>query len=156
MPEWRLQTGTILTDNCAVQGDNVGCGTLFPTTTSYGADFNNIGGGWYVMRRARNLGVSVWFWGRNDPLVPREISDCCQDLVTVQWRSPDADFPMHSDNCDYDQHFDAHQIIFDLTFCVSRQFERSNSIFLTLSSFIGGLGWQRLPNFWLSRHLRRL
>jgi hypothetical protein len=141
MPAWRLQTGTALSDNCDAQNSNIGCGTRFPSTTSYGADFNNVGGGWYVMRKARDLGVSVWFWGRNDPLVPLGIRDGYQYLATTQWRPPDADFPMHSDNCDYDQHFDAHQIIFDLTFCVSRQFERSNLIFLTLSSFIGGLGW---------------
>jgi hypothetical protein len=137
MPAWRSQTGTALLDDCGVQNSNIGCGTRFPSTTSYGADFNNIGGGWYVMRKARDLGVSVWFWGRDDPFVPLEITDGCQDLVTEQWRRPDADFPMDPDNCDYDQHFNAHQIIFDLTFCVSTQLKRSNLIFLTLTRAIG-------------------
>jgi len=32
---------------------------------------------------------------------------------------PAANFPMRKGYCDYDQHFDAHKMVFDLTFCVS-------------------------------------
>jgi hypothetical protein len=125
MPPGRLQTGTALTDSCNVQTDNIGCGTRFASTTTYGADFNNNGGGWYVMRKERELGVSVWFWGRNDPTVPSEIENSSQSLAPTQWRTPDANFPTSSDNCDYDQHFNAHQIVFDLTFCVSRKLQNA-------------------------------
>ena len=35
------------------------------------------------------------------------------------WGIPAANFPFLPNYCNYDEHFDAHQIIFDLTFCVS-------------------------------------
>jgi len=35
------------------------------------------------------------------------------------WGIPTADFPVSPGLCNYDEHFDAHQIIFSLTFCVS-------------------------------------
>lgn len=38
------------------------------------------------------------------------------------WGIPEAYFPLGSggdSTCDYESHFDAHQLVFDLTFCVS-------------------------------------
>ena len=35
------------------------------------------------------------------------------------WGYPDAHFPMDPDYCDCQQHFDEHQMVIDLTFCVS-------------------------------------
>ena len=37
---------------------------------------------------------------------------------THAWGTPEAEFPLETDNCGYDAHFDAHQLVFDLTFCV--------------------------------------
>jgi hypothetical protein len=37
----------------------------------------------------------------------------------ISWGFPAANFPFYPDLCDYEQHFDAHQIVFDLTLCVS-------------------------------------
>ncbi|KAF7376094.1 Glycoside hydrolase family 16 protein [Mycena sanguinolenta] len=79
--------------------------------------FNSHGGGWYAMKRGPACGVSIWFWSRYNPSVPLEVS---QGRSTINpdpalWGIPDAVFPM--DNCDYSSHFDAHSIVFDLTFC---------------------------------------
>jgi hypothetical protein len=45
--------------------------------------------------------------------------DCFTRTPDPSWGIPAADFPMSPDLCNYDEHFDAHQIIFSLTFCVS-------------------------------------
>ncbi|TFK53690.1 hypothetical protein OE88DRAFT_1655938 [Heliocybe sulcata] len=41
------------------------------------------------------------------------------DTITPDqsWGNPEAAFPTQDDNCGYEQHFDAHQMVFDLTFC---------------------------------------
>ncbi|KAH9027702.1 concanavalin A-like lectin/glucanase domain-containing protein [Lactarius pseudohatsudake] len=53
--------------------------------------------------------------------VPEVIRDGAQRRKLVypdfDWDVPAANFPFDSDQCDYEQHFDAHQIVFDLTFC---------------------------------------
>jgi hypothetical protein len=73
------------------------------------------------MSRSRDYGIQVWFWPRNCD-VPPEIAQgglFKGDMLfpNPTWGKPAADFPL--DSCKYDQYFDAHQIIFDLTFCVS-------------------------------------
>ena len=74
------------------------------------------------MSKSRDYGIQVWFWSRNCPDVPPEIAQgglFKGDLLfpNPTWGEPAGDFP--PDSCKYDQYFDAHQIIFDLTFCVS-------------------------------------
>lgn len=89
------------------------------SSNSYGNGLNAIGGGWFVMKRMQASGVAVWFWGRNDWSMPASVrypSDAIRPDVT--WGLPDAIFPS-SNNCTFSDHFDAHQIVFDLTFCVS-------------------------------------
>lgn len=106
--------------NCdAAANGNQGCGTQLTSSDSYGKGLNNIGGGWYVMKRTQTDGVAVWFWGRDDnsvPLAVRYGSSVVKPDRT--WGTPDAVFPS-SKSCSFSDHFDAHQIIFDLTFCVS-------------------------------------
>jgi hypothetical protein len=69
------------------------------------------------MQKSKNQGINVWFWSRNDPAVPPEVRDgVAQVSPSSSWGIPDASFP--SDMCDYDSHFNKHQMIFDLTFCV--------------------------------------
>ena len=66
--------------------------------------------------------VKVWFFPRvgNVPEVIRDRAPREMPVYPdISWGSPDANFPFYPDLCDYEQHFDAHQIVFDLTFCVS-------------------------------------
>lgn len=96
-----------------------GCSTQFTGTNSnsYGSSFNNVGGGWYVMQRTA-AGINIWFWSRTDPTVPYEVSSGTRSVsANSSWGLPSAAFPFTS--CDYASYFNAHAIIFDLTFCVS-------------------------------------
>jgi hypothetical protein len=106
--------------------NNTGCGVSFDKSgPSYGTPFNiNTKGGYYVMVRSRMLGIRVYFWPRDNSIdVPPEIRECGSEGGSLypdpSWGIPAADFPMSPDLCNYDEHFDAHQIIFSLTFCVS-------------------------------------
>jgi hypothetical protein len=120
--DYRTTTST----NCdANVNANEGCGVLIDKSgPSYGTPFNMNGGGYYVMVRSRVLGIKIYFWPRdNSAYVPAEIRECGSGggslHVDPSWGIPAANFPFLPDYCNYDEHFDAHQIIFDLTFCVS-------------------------------------
>jgi hypothetical protein len=118
MSDHRWQSGTTVSTDCDTSVNyNEGCGTAFDSP-SYGTSLNAKAGGWYVMRKSREQGVSVWFWARDDPSVPYDVRDSTGEVwPRAEWGLPDADFP--TNDCEYDQHFDAHQLVFDLTFCVS-------------------------------------
>ena len=142
---------TISTDCDARNNFNQGCGVQFAKPSSYGNAFNAQGGGWFVMVRTRQDGVRIWFWSRNDPNVPPEIRDMPQrgllggppDISPdPSWGNPEASFPL-SDNCDYDSHFDAHSMVFDLTFCVSIRPPRSVIVQVADSTYIRAIG--RVP-----------
>ncbi|RPD78818.1 hypothetical protein L226DRAFT_521027 [Lentinus tigrinus ALCF2SS1-7] len=131
-PPNRFMSGNVTSSNCDANVNfNQGCGVQFSTPASYGSDFNAAGGGYFVLVRSRtsNPGVSIWFWSRNDDRVPLEVRSpppnppTAAGLVapaamypTAWWGEPDAVFPL-CDNCDYASHFDAHNFVFDLTFC---------------------------------------
>ena len=75
------------------------------------------------MSKTRNYGIQVWFWPRNCSYIPPEItlgeSWAGEPLVpNPTWGPPAADFPMEPGYCNYDQFFNAHEMVFDLTFCV--------------------------------------
>ena len=84
------------------------------------------GGGYFAMVRSRRLGIKIYFWSRDSPAVPQEILKSGSGggflYPDASWGVPAADFPMYPDLCNYDAHFNAHQIVFDLTFCVSGLF----------------------------------
>ena len=111
-----VRTGT--SENCDVAANsNQGCGTRFSGDDSYGPNFNRKGGGWFVMQRDDKSGIKVWFWARDDPSLPHSLRWASPDLsVEKEWGQPEASFSYGG--CDYPSHFDAHQMIFDLTFCV--------------------------------------
>jgi len=76
------------------------------------------------MLKSRDCGIQIWFWPRNSPDIPPEIALggawkgeplIANPLDT--WGPPDANFPLDPNYCNYDQFFNAHQIVFDLTFC---------------------------------------
>ncbi|KAF8627596.1 hypothetical protein AX17_006168 [Amanita inopinata Kibby_2008] len=117
LDELRYQSGRTVTTNCdASVNYNQGCGTTFRRPNSYGCNFNANRGGWYVMQRSRDVGISIWFWSRCDPLVPWDIKEGLPEVnPSPAWGPPDTYFGFNS--CDYDTHFDAHIMIFDLTFC---------------------------------------
>ncbi|EMD37716.1 glycoside hydrolase family 16 protein [Gelatoporia subvermispora B] len=121
----RFQTGTTVSTNCdASVNFNQGCGVNFQKPASYGAPFNTMGGGYFVMSRDATNGIQIWYWPRNDKNVPEEVRNPDTPGLTSapiiapdpSWGPPEATFPT-SDTCDYNSHFDAHQMIFDLTFC---------------------------------------
>ncbi|KAF8894125.1 concanavalin A-like lectin/glucanase domain-containing protein [Infundibulicybe gibba] len=113
----RQQTGKCMSGNCDTSVNyNEGCGSSFSKPNSFGSGFNACGGGWFVMQKSRTQGISVWFWPRNDLTVPQSISGGADTLSPPSsWGPPEANFP--GDTCPYDTYFDAHQMIFDTTFC---------------------------------------
>lgn len=115
MPASRTQTGTATLNNCDVNANgNSGCGVQAPTPDSYGPAFNNAGGGFYAMERTSTF-IKVWFWGRNAGNVPAEVRSGGNSINTDTWGTPTAFFP--NTQCDIASHFDAHNIIINLTFC---------------------------------------
>lgn len=74
----------------------------------------------YVLHRSSDWGIRIYFWSRYDFTVPSEIREPRERIhPSFDWGIPQAVFPF-TEKCSPD-HFNAHQIIFDLTFCVSTQ-----------------------------------
>jgi len=97
--------------NCAaLQTNNEGCGVRASQTNSFGAPFNNNGGGVYAMLWD-NSGVTVWFFPRQD--IPSDIT--AQAPVPTSWGTPMASFP--ASGCNPFQFFQNHSAIFDTTLC---------------------------------------
>ena len=123
MPNARYQTGSSASNDCdASKNYNTGCNVAFSDDPySYGHGFNSQGGGYYAMEKTKEDGVRIWFWARSDNNVPSEIKYPLAGGVVSPgptWGAPSAHFPL-GDSCDYDSHFNAHIMVFDLTFCVS-------------------------------------
>ncbi|KAI0314134.1 hypothetical protein OF83DRAFT_1138228 [Amylostereum chailletii] len=115
MPDSRAQTGTTTQNNCDTNVDgNAGCGVHSTGANSYGPAFNSNGGGWYAMERT-NTFIKVWFWPRNSGSVPSDVSGGASSINTDNWGTPMAYFPNTS--CNIDSHFNAANIIINLTFC---------------------------------------
>ncbi|KAI0046071.1 glycoside hydrolase family 16 protein [Auriscalpium vulgare] len=116
-PDRRQQGNTVSTDCNTEVNYNQGCGVTFDKpANSYGTNFNNNQGGFYVMSKTHDKGVQVWFWSRFAGWIPPEIQFGGENIYpNPTWGTPAATFPM--DMCDYDSHFNAHQMVFDLTFC---------------------------------------
>nr|2CL2_A Chain A, PUTATIVE LAMINARINASE [Phanerodontia chrysosporium]2W39_A Chain A, PUTATIVE LAMINARINASE [Phanerodontia chrysosporium]2W52_A Chain A, PUTATIVE LAMINARINASE [Phanerodontia chrysosporium] len=115
MPASRTMTGHATNNNCDVNTDgNTGCGVQAPTANSYGPSFNANGGGWYAMERTNSF-IKVWFFPRNAGNVPNDIASGPATINTDNWGTPTAFFP--NTNCDIGSHFDANNIIINLTFC---------------------------------------
>lgn len=123
MPSSRNMSGTGVAMDCnSAVNNNQGCGVSFTQSNSYGSPFNSAGGGYYVMERTQAVGVKVWFWARSDSMVPTGVKNGAASLnPDSTWGEPDAFFPSSS-SCDFASQFNAHQIVFDLTFCVSSPF----------------------------------
>ena len=98
---------------------NQGCGTRDYDPDSYGEGLNSVGGGFYALARSKEYGIKVWFWQRGAFEIPSDVLSNGDTVNPDWWGPPTAFFPT-GDNCSYEKHFDAHQIVFDLTFCVRR------------------------------------
>ncbi|TEB31665.1 endo-beta-glucanase [Coprinellus micaceus] len=101
--------------NCdAYANSNTGCGVSFNQGNSFGPSFNNNGGGWFAMERNNNF-IKVWFWPRSSGSVPSDLRNGAQTVNTDSWGTPAAHFP--NTQCNLADHFDAHNIIINLTLC---------------------------------------
>ncbi|KAG9053192.1 hypothetical protein FS842_008542 [Serendipita sp. 407] len=116
MPLSRSQKGTAVTTDCYwLTNGNAGCGVISENQSSYGDSFNNVGGGWYAMERTPTF-IKVWFWSRNDPLTPADVTTPGQAVINSDnWGVPSAFFP--NTQCDIASKFGAHNVIINLTFC---------------------------------------
>jgi hypothetical protein len=89
---------------------NQGCGVHDPSTQSYGAGFNEIGGGVYVLAWQKS-GITAWFHPRYN--IPADITN--GNPNPENWGTPVAHFP--SVSCSPYQFFYDHFNIFDTTLC---------------------------------------
>jgi len=109
---------TTISTNCdANYNHNKGCSTQVRHPGSYGRDFNSGGGGFYALARSKEYGIKVWFWPRRESSVPVDVRHNLEAVDPDLWGPPTAHFPT-GDDCSYEEYFDAHMFIFDLTFCV--------------------------------------
>lgn len=91
-------------------GADAGCAYSQQDPRSYGAGFNQAGGG--VFAHLWNTdGVTVWFFSRDE--IPQDIKD--QNPDPTSWGTPAAIFP--STGCDMATHFYSHTIVLDTTIC---------------------------------------
>lgn len=116
MPANITQLGTAVETDCDTAADgNAGCGVqLTEDYNSFGPGFNSIGGGWYAMERTDSY-IAVWFWERDDDSAPSDATSGAGTIDTTSWGTPAAYFP--NTDCDLATHFDANNIIINLTFC---------------------------------------
>jgi len=112
----RSQTGITLNTSCDAAG-NVGCGIGFTDPASFGSGFNSGNGGLYVMSKSQSTGIQIWFWPSNSVAIPPELYFGSTLTPNSLWGTPAANFTFVPGFCDYSRHFNAHQIVIDLTFC---------------------------------------
>ncbi|KAL8687872.1 MAG: hypothetical protein Q9218_006076 [Villophora microphyllina] len=97
---------------CSLAGSsclaNQGCPA---TGGKYGDSFNKGNGGTYAMEWTSN-GIYVWYFARGHE--PKDILGKTPNPKA--WGNPTARFD-GGNNCNIDQHFKDHQIVFDTTFC---------------------------------------
>ncbi|EIM86268.1 uncharacterized protein STEHIDRAFT_147699 [Stereum hirsutum FP-91666 SS1] len=105
-------TGTIVggTNCAAAETGNQGCGVRAVETNSFGAAFNDAGGGVYAMK-LDSSGVSVYFWTRS--AIPSDITSGSPDPDS--WGTPMADWP--TTDCTTATYFYEQVAIFDTTLC---------------------------------------
>ncbi|KAJ7748545.1 glycoside hydrolase family 16 protein [Mycena maculata] len=98
------------TDCAAATSGNAGCGMRSPSNVSFGAPFNDNGGGVYAMKWDSS-GISVYFFERNS--VPTDIENGAPQPTS--WGLPMANWP--AADCNPWTYFYTHVAIFDTTLC---------------------------------------
>ncbi|KAF7170947.1 hypothetical protein CNMCM5623_003394 [Aspergillus felis] len=107
----RKETGTPLLTECyGARNNNAGCGVKGDVDT-YGAVFNENGGGVYAME-LRSDGIRIWFFPRHH--IPTNIN-ASTTLDPSSWGTPLADFP--GTKCDIKSHFKNLKIIINIDLC---------------------------------------
>ncbi|KAI5803973.1 mixed-linked glucanase [Peziza echinospora] len=108
-----LLSGVQVSKNCFVnavgQSNNQGCSQLDSRTNSWGDGFNNVKGGVYAMEWTTQF-IKIWYFPRN--LLPSDILG--KNPEPLKWGTPAGFF---QGNCNINQNFNSHKIIFDITFC---------------------------------------
>ena len=108
-----LATSQLQTPNCDIkatdQSPNAGCSFKAPNQNTYGKGFNRAGGGVYATEWT-STAISIWFFPRGR--IPLDIAAGIPDPAT--WGRPLSYF---KGDCNFEEHFKDHQIIFDTTFC---------------------------------------
>ncbi|KAI0136584.1 concanavalin A-like lectin/glucanase domain-containing protein [Xylariales sp. AK1849] len=97
--------------NCNAGNGNDGCGEQINDTQTYGAGFNEIGGGVYAVEWTSEA-ISIWFFPRSGS-IPSDIAAGNPDPTS--W--PAATGTFSGSGCDIDSHFTGHQIVFNTDFC---------------------------------------
>lgn len=107
-------SGKVSTENCDVaaseQAKNVGCTIKNPSSKSYGAGLNSIGGGVYATQWTSEA-ISIFFFPRDS--VPADVLGDNPD--PTGWGKPAARFS--NSGCNISKMFKQQQIVFDTTFC---------------------------------------
>lgn len=106
-------TGSISDTNCNYQDpfpNYTGCKVVDQDTSSYGAGFNNNGGGAYAMEWTSDF-IKIWFFPSGDSRISNALGD---HPTPDNWGTP---MTYLGNSCNIDQNFQSHRIIFDTTFC---------------------------------------
>ncbi|KAK7468609.1 hypothetical protein VKT23_003113 [Stygiomarasmius scandens] len=105
-------TGNVIggTNCAAAETNNQGCGIRSSSSVSYGAAFNNNGGGVYAMT-LNSTGVAIYFFPRGS--IPSDIQ--AGTPLPALWGQPMAIWG--SSGCDPSKYFSQQSMIFDTTFC---------------------------------------
>ncbi|KAJ3856807.1 glycoside hydrolase family 16 protein [Lentinula lateritia] len=107
-------TGTIVggTNCAAAETNNQGCGVRSSSDVSFGAAFNQNGGGVYASK-LDDTGVSIHFWPAGQ--VPSDVLAGTPNPSLATWGTPFAQWS--SSGCNPNTFFHDHSAIFDTTFC---------------------------------------
>lgn len=107
-------SGDLVTANCDInapnQPQNAGCSIGDTSNLTFGADFNNAGGGVFATEWTSQF-IKIWFFPRGS--FPNDIVNS-QPNPSENWGTPNALF---QGDFNLDDHFNNLQIIFDTTFC---------------------------------------
>lgn len=98
------------TDCAALTTGNQGCGIRSDSRRSFGAPFNQAGGGVYAMEWTSQE-LKIWFFSRGD--IPRDITNEKPD--PSRWGQPAARWP--GSTCNPSQFFVDHHIILNTSLC---------------------------------------
>lgn len=104
-------TGNAISLDCDADANgNEGCSIMSGSSSSYGANFNNQGGGVYACQWVDNA-ISVWYFPRSN--IPSDITN--NQANPANWGTPFANFPLGG-NCPSSMFSELNMVI-NLTFC---------------------------------------
>ncbi|TFK92177.1 glycoside hydrolase family 16 protein [Polyporus arcularius HHB13444] len=107
------QLGTTKGTDCSAGvNSRVGCAVTDTRDNSFGAGFNNAGGGVWATQFDAS-GIFIWFWTRAS--VPSDVSISATSADPAKWGTPTAAWPASS--CNITNFFQPQQIVLDITLC---------------------------------------